>query len=672
MQGQINYRLSSLFMLTLAMLTLGLMVGCGSTDQEPSADQTADPVDGIAALADGWQEMTPGGDTLCSDGSAYRFYVRKGDPEKLMVYLQGGGACWTRENCDPAMQPTYSINIAPDFEPWEFGVFNTRNPDNPLADYSVVFAPYCSADVHLGQRDTVYPPVADGQVPLTIHHRGRTNMQAVLDWTYANVSKPQHVFVTGSSAGAIPSPFYASLIADQYPEAQVAQLGDGAGGYRRMNIDTRPDEQWGTFDFIRNERGFETLESADFNYEKLYIAAAKAHPGILFSEYDAAHDSVQKRFLALSGAQNVDLLEALQLNHADIRNEVANFRAFITGGNSHTILGRPEFYNYGVDGRSVRDWVADLVNFEPVDDVTCTACEADTFAGPTIPPAMQHMWASWEDRSTQYVEPFQIFDNLYYVGIDWVAAYVLKTSDGLVLIDSLYGSWIRPLVANIGKLGLNPADIKYVINTHGHFDHAGGSAFFQQAYGAKVVMTEQDWQLTEAPPENPRFYMTAPDRQLGIVASDGDVIELGDTRIELFNTPGHTEGVLTLRYQVHDGEQQHTAVTLGGVGLNFSGVERTEMYLDSYRRLQTLSDGVAVSLPNHASMGRVFERAAMLAQRQPGQPHPFVDPDGYQQSLATFIARAEEKLQAERNGTAPDPMAELTRVLSDSPADGGK
>ncbi len=73
------------------------------------------------------------------------------------------------------------------------------------------------------------------------------------------------------------------------------------------------------------------------------------------------------------------------------------------------------------------------------------------------------------------MEPFQIFDNLYYVGIDWVSACVLETTDGLILIDSLYGKWINPMLANIAKLGLDPADIKYVLVTHGHFDHHGGA-----------------------------------------------------------------------------------------------------------------------------------------------------------------------------------------------------
>lgn len=651
-----HYRVGRLTLLTvLAASTLG----CGSP--EP-ADTVSPPApEGISQLGQGWTEFTPGGQTTCSDGSAYKFFVRPGDPEKLMVYFQGGGGCWTRQTCDPNLQPTYTVNIAEDFKPWPFGVFNFENPDNPFRDYSVVMAPYCTGDVHLGASDTVYPPEDEGQVPITIHHQGRANAQAVLDWTYANVTSPKEVFVTGSSAGAIPSPFYAALVADQYPNAHIAHLGDGAGGYRRMNGDSRPDEQWGTFDFLNTEAGFETVSPDGFNYEQLYIAAAKAHPDILFAEYDAAQDAVQKRFLALSGAKDVDLMQALQANHADITAAAENFRAFISGGDSHTILLRPEFYSYGTQGTAIRDWVAGLAAHASTANVTCVECASDTYAGAPMPQSLRALWHNWEDPKKQYVEPFKIFDNIYYVGIDWVAAYVIDTGDGLILIDSLYGKWVRLLQNNIRKVGLDPADVKYVIATHGHFDHAGGNSFFQNVYGAKIVMTEEDWLMAEAKPEAPAFYMPVPIRD--IVAADGDIIELGDTKVELFKTPGHTEGVLSLRYTVRDGADSHTAVTLGGVGLNFSGVERTQTYIDSYHRLQSMQDGVSVSLPNHAAMADVFQRGARLAERATGAPHPFVDPDAYQSALATFIANAQAKLVAEKNGTAKDPLEELTKVL---------
>ncbi len=350
-------------------------MGCSGPSVNSATDaSSAERV--FATLAGGWNKFTPGGETTCSDGSPYKFFVRPGDPEKLVVYLQGGGACWFRENCDPQMKPSYNVRLGDNFKPSSFGIFNFENSDNPFKDHSVIMAPYCTGDVHLGASNTTYAPVEDGQEPLVIHHQGRANMQAVLDWTYENVTAPKQIFVTGSSAGSIPSPFYASIFANHYTNAKIAQLGDASGGYRRVNDDVRPNEQWGAFNFINSEAGFETLQARGFNYEKLYIAAAQANPDILFAEYDAAQDKVQKRFLALSGNQVSSLIGALQANHADIRAAVPNFRSYIGPGDSHTILLRPEFYTYESSGTAIRDWVADLAAFKTVKNVTCTACDA--------------------------------------------------------------------------------------------------------------------------------------------------------------------------------------------------------------------------------------------------------------------------------------------------------
>lgn len=656
------------------LIGLYLLAGCGDqspsqpavgTESTPAAAQvTPDQPEatGIAALAPGWHTVEPGGDTVCSDGSDYRFFVRPGDPEKLLFYLQGGGGCADRDRCDPDMQPTYKRTVPPSEKPRNTGIFNFNNPNNPFADHSIVMAPYCTGDVHIGQIDKVYPPVEEGQAPLTIHHQGRTNVEAVLNWTYDNVTAPARVFVTGSSAGSIPSPLYASILAQNYPDARIAQLGDGAGGYRGM-AETRPDRDvWGTFSYLNNEPGFAGEKVEEFTYERLYIAAAAANPDIVFAEYDAAEDSVQKRFLSYSGIEDADLLPSLEANHDDIRAAVPNFRAYIAGGPSHTVLLRPQFYTFAANGVALRDWVADLADFKPVEDVRCTDCAEEELIGGPLPAAMQAMWDTWEDREQQYVEPFRIFDNLYYVGIDWVAAYLLVTSDGLILIDSLYGKWIQPLISNVRKLGFDPDDIRYVINTHGHFDHAGGSAIFQNM-GARVVMTEKDWQIAEAEPDLAHFYSPIPARD--IVANDGDAIILGDTRIDMYNTPGHTEGVLTMKFDVLDGDNAHTAIILGGVGLNFSGVERTESYIESYERLQSLQDEIQVGLANHAEMMDVFQRRDLLAERNPGDDHPFVDPAYYAERIATFIANAEEKLVAEKAGTATDPLEELTRAIND-------
>lgn len=654
--GKVGLMLSCALMLAACA---ALTIDTSDPASSPNAPATA--VSEPAALPAKWQTIVPGGKTTCSDGSTYRFFVRPGDPDKLLFYLQGGGGCADRERCDLNMSPSYKWAVPPTEKPRNTGIFNFNNPNNPFRNHTIAMVPYCTGDVHLGAIDKVYEPVEAGQEPLTIHHQGRTNAQAVLDWTYDRIEAPEEIFVTGSSAGAIPSPLYAAILADHYPDARIAQLGDGAGGYRGMAQTRANRDVWGMFNYLNSEPGFASEREEDFTYERLYMAAARAYPEILFTEYDAAEDRVQKRFLAYSSITNESLLPGLEANHADIRDAAPNFRAYIAGGDSHTVLLRPEFYTYAAEDVPIRDWVADLALFKPVNDVKCIDCTRDGYAGPALPPALEALWDHWEDRELQYVEPFKIFDNVYYVGIDWVAAYLLVTSEGLILIDSLYGKWVGTLAQNLRKLGFDPSDVKYVINTHGHFDHAGGSAYFQNS-GARIVATERDWQIMEADPELAQFYAPIPKRD--IVANDADAIVLGDTRVDLFNTPGHTEGVLTLRYTVHDGARSHTAITLGGVGLNFSGVARTETYIRSYERLQSLQQGVAVSLPNHAAMANVFERRDALASRAPGAPHPFVDAAGYRQSLEQFIVNAKVKLKAEKDGNADDPMAELTRAIS--------
>jgi len=178
-----------------------------------------------------------------------------------------------------------------------------------------------------------------------------------------------------------------------------------------------------------------------------------------------------------------------------------------------------------------------------------------------------------DEARQKSVRPFKIFDNVYYVGIDWVAAYLIETSAGLILVDSLYGKWVQPLVNNIRKLGLNPRDVKYVINTHGHFDHAGGAAFFQAAYGARVVMTEEDWQLSRDKPELAAFYMPVPQRD--IVAEDGDVIELGRRRIVILGDTSKRHPEFASRYVGYARALQQAGIDLAPeLKVNADNIER--------------------------------------------------------------------------------------------------
>jgi len=356
------------------LLTALLLFACSESTPEASPPVAVANLDG---LEPGWNVIEPGGETICSDGSPYRFFVRPGASDKLMVFFQGGGACWTGGSCDPDLEPSYRINLD-EVDPAKYhGIFLFDETENPLKDHSVVFAPYCTADVHIGDSITNYEaPQTDEHAPhpVSIQHRGYLNTDAVLDWTFAHFFRPSEIFVTGSSAGSIPSPYYAMHIGEHYPEARIAQLGDGSGGYRLNGEQTRPQDKWGTLERLRQMPEFESLRSEDFNYEILYIAAAKRHPDATFAKYDTAEDVTQKRFLAIEGSSPESLLTLIEANQADIKNEVGNFHSFIAGGDLHTILGRPEFYTYQVNGISLRDWVANLVSGETISDVHCADC----------------------------------------------------------------------------------------------------------------------------------------------------------------------------------------------------------------------------------------------------------------------------------------------------------
>jgi metallo-beta-lactamase class B len=243
--------------------------------------------------------------------------------------------------------------------------------------------------------------------------------------------------------------------------------------------------------------------------------------------------------------------------------------------------------------------------------------------------------------------PFQVFDNLYYIGIGWVAAWLVVTDDGLILIDTLYDEHIEPMLEKIRILGFDPADIRYVFVTHAHFDHCGGVARIKEVTGATIGMTAEDWKMFANDAGGASGLPGFPAIPTDLVIEDGQSITLGDTTFNFYKTPGHTPGVLSMSFPVHDGEQTYKAFMYGGPGLNFSGVERTRMYLDSIDRILAMDD-IEVNIPNHGPMGDVFGRRDRLQERGPDEPHPFVAPEDYREWLLEQREKALLKLERER------------------------
>ena len=100
-----------------------------------------------------------------------------------------------------------------------------------------------------------------------------------------------------------------------------------------------------------------------------------------------------------------------------------------------------------------------------------------------------------DDPVIQKIPPYKVFDNVWYVGLRWVAAYLIKTNDGYILIDTLHPPFVGHLIDNLALLNVDPSEIKYVLMTHGHFDHVGGATTLKPLFkNAKFAMGEKGWE----------------------------------------------------------------------------------------------------------------------------------------------------------------------------------
>jgi metallo-beta-lactamase class B len=228
------------------------------------------------------------------------------------------------------------------------------------------------------------------------------------------------------------------------------------------------------------------------------------------------------------------------------------------------------------------------------------------------------------DRSTWYTEPAKVFDNLYFVGTKFHSAWALTTSEGIILIDTLYDyASEEAIVGGLRKLGLDPATVKYVIVSHGHGDHVGGVKLMQDRFGSRIVMGAPDWETIEKSVN--RFPDGKPKRDM--VASDGQKITLGDTSVTLVLTPGHTPGTVSMLFDVKDNGAPLTVAYSGGTAFNFvNDVPHFDTYISSQRKMaaQAAAARATVLMTNHSEFDNAVTKIKVLRGRKAGEPHPFV------------------------------------------------
>src|SRR5271156_1422115 len=242
------------------------------------------------------------------------------------------------------------------------------------------------------------------------------------------------------------------------------------------------------------------------------------------------------------------------------------------------------------------------------------------------------------ERSTWHVEPVKVFDNLYFFGQSEYAVWAITTSDGIIVLDTIFDYSVEDEVADgMKKLGLDPANIKYAVVSHAHPDHDGGARFLQDHYGTRVIMSPADWDVLDK-----RTIGTKPKRD--IEATDGQKLTLGDTTLTLYITPGHTPGTISTLFPVKDNGTPHLAALWGGVGLN-PDRERVEQYIRSVQRFSDIvkKAGADVILANHTDWDRTKINLPMLAKRAPGSPNPYIVGNA---KVLNFLKVAEECAKA--------------------------
>lgn len=251
-----------------------------------------------------------------------------------------------------------------------------------------------------------------------------------------------------------------------------------------------------------------------------------------------------------------------------------------------------------------------------------------------------------EGRAPWYAAPAKVFDNLYFVGQSEYSAWAVTTPEGIIVLDAIFDYSVEEeIVEGLRSLGLDPTTIRYVVVSHGHSDHAGGARYLQERFGARVVMSEADWELVE------RSGGDWPKPVRDIVAEDGHRISLGGTTVTLYVTPGHTPGTLSSVIPVTDEGRPHVAVAWGGTAFNFRGTEEfprsywLNAYSESAARFRDIAKraGADVLIANHTRFDGTPVKLPALAQRGAGDPHPYVIGSG---SVAGYLTVAEQCARA--------------------------
>lgn len=314
-----------------------------------------------------WSQLFPGGETTCAYGDEYSFFVRPNeDSDKLMIYFQGGGACWDGFNCADTGFKTFASEIDPAGLDASVGLFDFQNPANPAADYNVVHISVCTGDVHTGDNTMQYTD------ELTIQHKGAVNAQAALAWIYENYPSPSEVDIVGCSAGSLGALFHAPAIYDAYGAANIQHLGDSYVGVAVDGWDGLLN--WRADDLVHgNYPSTIDIPATEFVPDDFYVLLAERYPDVDISQFNTLDDGVQALFYSYMGGDSAIVPGEIASRLAEIDAVAPNFDYYSAVGDIHCVTANPAMYDLVVNDVPFIDWFTDFLSGEDVETVATAA-----------------------------------------------------------------------------------------------------------------------------------------------------------------------------------------------------------------------------------------------------------------------------------------------------------
>jgi hypothetical protein len=334
----------------------------------------------------------------------FSFWSKEGKEKKLVVFFEGGGACWDSFSCSRPItgltQPEEQLfvpMVPPGTDPAAFnGIFKLDNPDNPVGDWSMVYIPYCTGDLHIGSAEKQYTSVGHGTLnippgfPFTIQHRGFDNFMVVLEWIKANFDDASQILVSGSSAGGYGASANFPWVKEAFPQARTHVIADASQGVSVPGFDSGNP---GRLSWNPQLAPWVYGGAVDFPGPDLLRISANHYPNVKTAQFTTNVDGVQILFYGVMEALHgpagncpnpvVDWNNQMLSSLSFMASDVDNFRHYVAGGSYHTIMRSPQFYTEASAGLPYAKWVAGMLKSQggtrgkggnPWANVACPSC----------------------------------------------------------------------------------------------------------------------------------------------------------------------------------------------------------------------------------------------------------------------------------------------------------